>query len=57
MTDHRTPAEVAAQHMVGALCLGCGKGSNKKLGKVAQRDLGSANKWHARCYRERNKEA
>jgi hypothetical protein len=33
-----------SQRMVGALC------ESSKLGPVSQRDLGSADKWHKRCY-------
>ena len=44
-----------SQRMVGALCEGCGLPSSSKRGGVQQRDLGSADKWHARCYRERNR--
>ena len=44
------------QRMIGATCTGCGKGSNVgRYGIVKQRDLGSADKWHATCYRNRNR--
>ncbi len=42
------------QRMVGATCAGCGKGSDGRGRRtVTQRDLGSADKWHADCYRHR----
>lgn len=40
------------QRMIGATCTGCGKPSSSKLGTVKQQDIGSADKWHSRCYRE-----
>lgn len=45
------------QRMIGATCTGCNQPSSRKLGTVKQQDLGSADKWHNKCYREdqRNK--
>jgi hypothetical protein len=38
------------RRMVGATCTGCNlPGTSRR--PVSQRDLGSADKWHADCYR------